>query len=213
MNLNMEDLLKLTYNKDKGGTSVGSKYQKISWDNVIKGQKVYFVKYTNGITQFIPSVVKSKYSLTYQTGYGETLTMQMTPDDPIFIQDLDQDVQQPNENVLQVTTEEYTYLIHSIYTALGFHDSIKKLNLLDIVEKLKTANTLISSVEHLKHLVDIQCSDGNWNFNPYMHGMANGLLLALAIFNGVSPKFLNPPKQWLDLHAIEKDDTNTKETA
>lgn len=48
-------------------------------------------------------------------------------------------------------------------------------------------------------LVQIQCSDGNWNYNPYMHGLANGMKLIESIFHDDEPKFhMESPKQWLD---------------
>ena len=35
--------------------------------------------------------------------------------------------------------------------------------------------------ENLINVRDIQCTDGNWGANEYMRGMANGLILAVAI--------------------------------
>ena len=51
-------------------------------------------------------------------------------------------------------------------------------------------------LESLRELVDVQCSDGNWNYDPYMHGMANGMILALAIMNEKEPKYLDKPDVW-----------------
>jgi hypothetical protein len=62
----------------------------------------------------------------------------------------------------------------------------------------------MSPMEQLKEAVKIQCSEGNYNFDPYMHGMANGLILALAIMDGTEPEFLNAPEQWL----YETEDSN-----
>jgi len=50
---------------------------------------------------------------------------------------------------------------------------------------------------NLKDCVAIQCFDGNWNYDRYMHGMANGLILALAVMEGCEPKYLEAPEQWL----------------
>lgn len=61
-------------------------------------------------------------------------------------------------------------------------------------------------VEALKDLTKAQCSDGSWNYDPYMHGMANGLILALSVFEGEEPKFLEAPEVWL------KDVPNDAET-
>jgi len=62
--------------------------------------------------------------------------------------------------------------------------------------------TIIQSVlqkatKSLQDLIDIQCSDGNWNYDPYMHGLANGLLTSRSILDGKEPQFLDAPKQWL----------------
>lgn len=51
--------------------------------------------------------------------------------------------------------------------------------------------------ESIKNAKDIQCSDGNWDYNPYMMGIANGLIFADAVINGDEPKFLNPPEEFL----------------
>ena len=55
--------------------------------------------------------------------------------------------------------------------------------------------------ERIKALEDVtktQTSDGNWNYDPYMHGMANGMIVALAVIKGEEdPKFLDAPDQWL----------------
>lgn len=61
------------------------------------------------------------------------------------------------------------------------------------------------SIESLKDLLKIQCSDGNWNYDPYMHGMANGMILALSLFGDNRPNYLEAPDQWLkDVDAPEK---------
>lgn len=54
-----------------------------------------------------------------------------------------------------------------------------------------------SAIEQLDNVTAIQCSDGNWNYDAYMQGMANGLILAQAIMKGEEPVYLDAPKQWL----------------
>jgi hypothetical protein len=39
------------------------------------------------------------------------------------------------------------------------------------------------NVAGLADIVGIQCQDGNWNYDRYMRGLANGLLLAQSIMN------------------------------
>ena len=65
------------------------------------------------------------------------------------------------------------------------------------------------SIQDLKDLIKVQCSDGNWNYDEYMHGMANGMLVALSCFDGASPEFLDAPDVWLkDMKGDEKPEVS-----
>ena len=55
----------------------------------------------------------------------------------------------------------------------------------------------MKNIEKLREQVKTQCLDGNWNYDAYMHGMANGLICALATLEDKEPEYLNPPEQWL----------------
>ena len=55
----------------------------------------------------------------------------------------------------------------------------------------------MSKLDKLKELTKIQCSDGNWNYDPYMQGLANGMILAVAVMEGKTPKYLEMPDGWL----------------
>lgn len=52
------------------------------------------------------------------------------------------------------------------------------------------------NLNKLKELIKTQTSPGNWDYDPYMHGMANGMLLAEAIMEDREPEYLNAPKVW-----------------
>lgn len=52
-------------------------------------------------------------------------------------------------------------------------------------------------IEELRTLVKTQMSDGNWNYDPYMHGMANGMILMLAVAEGKEPQYLDAPEKWI----------------
>lgn len=52
-------------------------------------------------------------------------------------------------------------------------------------------------IDKIESMVKIQTTDGNWNYDPYMYGMANGLTLALATIKGVEPEFLDAPEKWI----------------
>lgn len=51
-----------------------------------------------------------------------------------------------------------------------------------------------SKVKDLDELTKIQCQEGVWNQDPYMHGMANGMLLSMATLQNTSPKYLDAPE-------------------
>lgn len=51
-------------------------------------------------------------------------------------------------------------------------------------------------LDSLKKIIDVQCSDGNWNYDSYMHGLANGLILAKAIIENTDPEYLDAPSDW-----------------
>lgn len=68
---------------------------------------------------------------------------------------------------------------------------------------------LRNSIKTLREMKDVQCSDGNWNYDPYMHGMANGMIFALSMFDDKAPEYLQAPKQWLrDLPDTEMKTVN-----
>lgn len=55
-------------------------------------------------------------------------------------------------------------------------------------------------IKDLDAVIKVQCSDGNWNYDEYMHGLANGLLVAQAIIKATEIQHVNlltAPKKWL----------------
>lgn len=55
----------------------------------------------------------------------------------------------------------------------------------------------MKGIDAIREMVKTQCSDGNWNYDPYMHGMANGMILCLAVIDDVEPDYLDAPDEWL----------------
>lgn len=53
------------------------------------------------------------------------------------------------------------------------------------------------NLQVLEDILSIQLASGNWNYDNYMHGMANGLLLAQATLRESEYNPLSPPKRWL----------------
>ena len=52
-------------------------------------------------------------------------------------------------------------------------------------------------IKKLEEMTEVQCSDGNWNYDPYMHGMANGMIFSLSVMKDENPKYLEAPEKWL----------------
>lgn len=50
--------------------------------------------------------------------------------------------------------------------------------------------------ENLHELLKIQGSEGNWDYDPYMHGMYNGMELIMATIENREPNFKDAPKKW-----------------
>ena len=57
--------------------------------------------------------------------------------------------------------------------------------------------TIDERIESLRDIIKVQCSNGNWNYDPYMHGLANGMLMAISFFDDRAPIFLEAPDEWL----------------
>ena len=49
----------------------------------------------------------------------------------------------------------------------------------------------------MKEMLEIQGMDGNWNYDPYMHGLYNGMEFMLSIEENREPIFREAPKTWL----------------
>ena len=52
-------------------------------------------------------------------------------------------------------------------------------------------------VSTLQDLLNVQCSDGNWNHDGYMHGMANGMIIAMSVMADAPPNFLEAPDEFI----------------
>lgn len=52
-------------------------------------------------------------------------------------------------------------------------------------------------IDSVKEMRDVQGMNGNWNFDPYMQGLYNGLEFAVALLEKREPVFKDAPEQWL----------------
>jgi len=55
-------------------------------------------------------------------------------------------------------------------------------------------DSLADAIENLENIMMIQLSDGNWNYDPYMHGLANGLICAHSVITGCDPNYVDAPE-------------------
>ena len=52
-------------------------------------------------------------------------------------------------------------------------------------------------LEKLNELKKVQGTHGNWDYCSYMHGLYNGIELAIAILEGREPDFKDAPDKWI----------------
>lgn len=106
-----------------------------------------------------------------------------------------------------------TEIVHFALHALGPHGATvtAKYWAARIVVMAEEMNRLAAEIEalrgenekmrgalaQLRNIKAIQCDDGNWNYDAYMQGMANGLILAESVFTGEEAQFLAAPAEWL----------------
>ena len=60
-------------------------------------------------------------------------------------------------------------------------------------------------------IVNVQCNDGNWDYDAYMHGMANGMLLVQSVLTDKTPEFLEAPEVWLESLSHMTTDTTSED--
>ena len=69
---------------------------------------------------------------------------------------------------------------------------------IELLKKLQEIKLQEShGIEALRDCLKIQGSNGNWDYDPYMHGLYNGLACAEAILTETEPQYKNAPDQWL----------------
>ena len=54
------------------------------------------------------------------------------------------------------------------------------------------------ALSKLRNVTKVQCQNGNWDYDEYMRGMANGLILAKAIFENKQPVYFDAPDKCID---------------
>lgn len=72
----------------------------------------------------------------------------------------------------------------------ALHDKLHK-----VLTEDDRLNTFYKCLEKLRDVRDIQGQKGNWDYDEYMHGMFNGLELAVSIFEDKDPKYRSAPSK------------------
>lgn len=83
----------------------------------------------------------------------------------------------------------------------GYAVAVEKKDQSDAIElhaEIDSYNNRLNRIfVETANVVDIQSQDGNWNYDPYMHGMLNGMKLIQAIIHDVEPEYSDAPEEWL----------------
>ena len=65
-------------------------------------------------------------------------------------------------------------------------------------------------LKRMHEMLGVQGSDGNWDYDPYMHGMYNGMEYMMAMVDGREPVFRDAPEQWGCYRAKNSKDKTMK---
>ena len=60
-------------------------------------------------------------------------------------------------------------------------------------------------IESVRHMRNVQGYNGNWNYDPYMQGLYNGLEFALSLLEVREPQFKDAPETWLGDINVKRD--------
>ncbi|WNF07462.1 hypothetical protein [Brevibacillus borstelensis] len=67
----------------------------------------------------------------------------------------------------------------------------------DVSDALTGLKALSGRVAKANEMLAVQGASGNWNYDPYMHGLYNGMEFAIALVEGREPAFRSSPDEWL----------------
>ena len=65
-------------------------------------------------------------------------------------------------------------------------------------------------IKSVRHMRDVQGYDGNWNYDPYMQGLYNGLEFALSLLEVRQPEFKDAPATWLGDVKFKRDKLSSR---
>lgn len=62
---------------------------------------------------------------------------------------------------------------------------------------VRALKALSGRVAEANGMLALQGASGNWDYDPYMHGLYNGMEFAIALVEGREPAFRSAPDEWL----------------
>jgi hypothetical protein len=98
------------------------------------------------------------------------------------------------EDELDTLVRQITFLLTGRYVSVNTKP-VKEAIALLIAEQ--RAQAILELANELGRMQEVQGINGTWNYDPYMHGMYNGMEFCVSLTKGVEPKFREAPKQWL----------------
>lgn len=66
------------------------------------------------------------------------------------------------------------------------------------------AKEIKTILKDLQDIIDIQGGDGTWNYDSYMYGLYNGLVLAKSIVADEPVEFRDAPTAWVGKSSAER---------
>ena len=88
-------------------------------------------------------------------------------------------------------------------------DEFEKL-ILSIVAQPEQEPMVDERIKSVRHMRDVQGYDGNWNYDPYMQGLYNGLEFALSLLEVREPQFKDAPETWLGDIKVKRNKFGTE---
>jgi hypothetical protein len=105
---------------------------------------------------------------------------------------------------ITLTREEAQQVLDALEAALS-DDQPYIVSCKHTVETLRAKLSEPEAVAKMQEMLEVQGSDGNWNYDPYMHGMYNGMEYMLSMVESREPVFREAPKKWLSKREPEPE--------
>ena len=87
------------------------------------------------------------------------------------------------------------------------HQMISEIDIKDMAEQSLTDERIAL----VKQMRDVQGQHGNWNYDPYMQGLYNGIEFSLSLLECREPQFKDAPETWLGDIKAKRNNFNSPE--